>query len=103
DYATGMDELDYIVKLRMMQNLADETLTHRHSSRATAAPVRQYGSFQPGTGTGGAGEHCGAGLGRDLRGARTLLLEGRAVNGRLREGRESEGREGAGRESVRGA
>ena len=60
EYATGMDELDYVVRLRMMQNLADETLTHRHSSKATAAPVRQYGSFQPGTGTGGAGEHWGA-------------------------------------------
>jgi gluconate 2-dehydrogenase alpha chain len=59
DYATGMDELDYVVKLRMMQNLADETLTHRHSAKASAVPVRQYGSFQPGTGTGGAGEHWG--------------------------------------------
>ena len=60
DYSTGMDELDYAVRLRMMQNLADETLTHRHSAKASAVPVRQYGSFQPGTGTGGAGEHWGA-------------------------------------------
>jgi len=59
DYATGMDELDYTVRLRMMQNLADETLTHRHNPKAPAVPVRQYGSFQPGTGTGGAGEHWG--------------------------------------------
>jgi gluconate 2-dehydrogenase alpha chain len=59
-YASGMDELDYAVRLRMMQNLADETLTHRHSAKASAVPVRQYGSFQPGTGTGGAGEHWGA-------------------------------------------
>lgn len=59
-YSAGMDELDYAVRLRMMQNLADETLTHRHSSKASAVPVRQYGSFQPGTGTGGAGEHWGA-------------------------------------------
>ncbi len=59
-YASGMDELDYAVRLRMMQNLADETLTHRHSSKANAVPVRQYGSFQPGAGTGGAGEHWGA-------------------------------------------
>src|SRR5579863_8383250 len=58
-YSAGMDELDYAVRLRMMQNLADETLTHRHSSKASAVPVRQYGSFQPGTGTGGAGEHWG--------------------------------------------
>jgi gluconate 2-dehydrogenase alpha chain len=60
DYSAGMDELDYSVRLRMMQNLADETLTHRHDERASAVPVRQYGSFQPGTGTGGAGEHWGA-------------------------------------------
>jgi gluconate 2-dehydrogenase alpha chain len=59
DYATGMDELDHVVRLRMMQDLSSETLTHRHSANDTAVPVRQYGSFQPGTGTGGAGEHWG--------------------------------------------
>jgi gluconate 2-dehydrogenase alpha chain len=57
DYALDMDELDYAVRLRMMQNIADETITHRHSPRDTAAPVRQYGSFLPGSGVGGAGEH----------------------------------------------
>jgi gluconate 2-dehydrogenase alpha chain len=57
DYATGMDELDYAIRLRMMQNIADETITHRHSIREPAAPVRQYGPFLPGTGVGGAGEH----------------------------------------------
>ena len=57
DYAQDMDELDYAVRLRMMQNIADETITHRHSTRASAVPVRQYGSFLPGTGVGGAGEH----------------------------------------------
>jgi gluconate 2-dehydrogenase alpha chain len=56
-YAFGMDEIDYSIRLRMMQNTADETITHRHSSRATANPMRQYGSFLPGTGVGGAGEH----------------------------------------------
>ncbi len=60
DYAAGMDELDFAIRLRMMQNLGDETLTHRHDARASAVPVRQYGSFQPGNGTGGAGEHWGA-------------------------------------------
>ena len=57
DYAMDMDELDYNIRLRMMQNIADETVTHRHSLRNTAVPVRQYGSFHPGTGVGGAGEH----------------------------------------------
>ncbi|HYA15886.1 MAG TPA: GMC family oxidoreductase [Bryobacteraceae bacterium] len=57
DYGDGMDELDYAIRLRMIQNIADETITHRHSARDSAVPVRQYGSFLPGSGTGGAGEH----------------------------------------------
>src|SRR5689334_1956515 len=57
EYTLGMDELDYAIRLRMMQNIAEETVTHRHSIRDSAVPIRQYGSFQPGTGVGGAGEH----------------------------------------------
>ena len=57
EYAEGMDEVDYAIRLRMMQNIAEETVTHRHSARQAAVPVRQYGSFNPGTGVGGAGEH----------------------------------------------
>ena len=57
DYMRTMDELDYAVRLRMMQNIAEETITHRHSVRERAAPIRQYGSFMPGTGVGGSGEH----------------------------------------------
>jgi gluconate 2-dehydrogenase alpha chain len=57
EYAEGMDELDYAIRLRMMQNIAEETITHRHSPRDPAVPVRQYGSFLPGSGVGGAGEH----------------------------------------------
>ncbi len=57
DYMAGMDEVDYGVRLKMMQNIADETVTHRHSGGKRAVPVRQYGSFMPGTGTGGSGEH----------------------------------------------
>jgi gluconate 2-dehydrogenase alpha chain len=52
DYAAGMDELDYEIRLRMMRNIADESVTHRHSSRDQAAQIRQYGSFHPGTGVG---------------------------------------------------
>jgi gluconate 2-dehydrogenase alpha chain len=59
EYLTGMDELDNALRYRMMQNLSEETATHRHSARATAVPIRQYGSFNPGTGVGGAGEHWG--------------------------------------------
>src|ERR1700730_2131559 len=58
-YTGGMDEADYALRYRMMQNLAEETATHRHSARAAAVPIRQYGSFNPGTGVGGAGEHWG--------------------------------------------
>ena len=57
DYSATMDELDYAVRLRLMQNIAEETITHRHSARDRAAPIRQYGSFLPGTGVGGSGEH----------------------------------------------
>ncbi len=57
DYAMDMDELDYNIRLRMMQNIAEETVVHRHSMRDRGVPIRQYGSFHPGTGVGGAGEH----------------------------------------------
>src|SRR5262249_28763220 len=57
DYAASMDEVDYSIRHRMMQNIAEETVTHRHTIRDSAVPVRQYGHFLPGTGVGGAGEH----------------------------------------------
>ena len=78
DYALTMDELDYYLRLRMMQNIAEETITHRHSLRESAVPVRQYGSFLPGTGVGGAGEHWGGASFRfqpDLFTLRTHLTE----------------------------
>src|SRR6185437_12538135 len=59
EYAQGMDEVDYVLRNRMMQNPVEQTITHRHSPRDRAAPIRQYGSFKPGTGTGGSGEHWG--------------------------------------------
>ena len=57
DYGASMDEVDYGIRKKMMQNIAEETITHRHSLRDVAAPVRQYGSILPGTGVGGSGEH----------------------------------------------
>jgi len=60
NYAAGMDELDHALRFRMMQNLSEETATHRHSTKASAVPIRQFGSFNPGTGVGGAAEHWGA-------------------------------------------
>ena len=57
EYAAGMDHIDFAARFRLMQNIADETVTHRHTIRDRSVPVRQYGSFLPGTGVGGAGEH----------------------------------------------
>ena len=60
EYATDMDELDYSIRFRMMQDLSLETVTFRHSQGGRALPMRQHGSFLPGTGVGGAGEHWSA-------------------------------------------
>jgi gluconate 2-dehydrogenase alpha chain len=57
DYIDDMDELDYAIRLRMMQDVRDETVTFRHTVKDKALPVRQHGSFLPGTGVGGSGEH----------------------------------------------
>lgn len=57
EYQRDMDELDYAIRMRMMQDISRETVTLRHTVRDRALPVRQYGSFLPGTGVGGAGEH----------------------------------------------
>src|SRR5437773_10832014 len=66
----------------MMQNTAVETITHRHSLKDSAVPVRQHGSFHPGTGTGGAGEHWGGASFRflpDVFTLRTHLLQKHGV------------------------
>jgi gluconate 2-dehydrogenase alpha chain len=60
DYAEGMDELDYAIRLRMMQDLSQETVTLRHGPSHGAFPLRQHGSFLPGAGVGGSGEHWNA-------------------------------------------
>ncbi len=60
DYADAMDELDYAIRLRMMQDLSQETVTLRHSPSRRSLPLRQHGSFQIGAGVGGSGEHWNA-------------------------------------------
>jgi gluconate 2-dehydrogenase alpha chain len=60
DYAGGMDELEFNVRYRMMQDYGQETVTLRYTTRDRAVPIRQLGNFLPGLGTGGAGEHWGA-------------------------------------------
>jgi gluconate 2-dehydrogenase alpha chain len=60
DYGDDMDELDYTIRLRMMQDASQETVTLRHDTSQRALPLRQHGSFLPGSGVGGAGEHWSA-------------------------------------------
>jgi gluconate 2-dehydrogenase alpha chain len=60
DYVRGMDELDYFVRLHMMQDPAQETVTVRHDAGQPSLPIRQFANFLPGTGVGGTGEHWGA-------------------------------------------
>ncbi|MBM3761844.1 MAG: GMC family oxidoreductase [Acidobacteria bacterium] len=57
EYIEGMDELDYALRYRMMQDVAKETVTFRNEVKQKALPIRQFGSFLPGDGVGGAGEH----------------------------------------------
>jgi len=57
EYIEGMDELDYALRFRMMQDVAKETITFRSTSKERSLPVRQFGGFLPGDGVGGAGEH----------------------------------------------
>jgi gluconate 2-dehydrogenase alpha chain len=60
DYANDMDELDYAIRLHMMQDLSQETVTLRHDANKRALPLRQHGAFLPGAGVGGSGEHWNA-------------------------------------------
>jgi gluconate 2-dehydrogenase alpha chain len=51
------DELAYAVRYKLLQDASKETLTFRQNRTQTALPVRQWGSFLPGDGLGGAGVH----------------------------------------------
>jgi gluconate 2-dehydrogenase alpha chain len=51
------DELRYAVRLDLFQRPAQNTLTFRNNDSQTALPIRQFGSFIPGNGVGGAGIH----------------------------------------------
>src|SRR5580704_8293663 len=73
DYLAGMDELDYAVLFHMMQDPSEQTVTLRHNPQQRAYPLRQYGSFLPGAGVGGAGEHWNGVCHRGLPDAFELL------------------------------
>jgi gluconate 2-dehydrogenase alpha chain len=57
NWADDHDELRYAIRYELFQNAANETWTLRHNIQENALPMRQLGSFLPGTGIGGAGVH----------------------------------------------
>lgn len=65
-YPRIVDELTYGVRLKLFQNLSNETVTVRHAPGDLALPYRKMGSFLPGDGVGGAGVHWNGLLWRPL-------------------------------------
>jgi gluconate 2-dehydrogenase alpha chain len=59
DFATGFaqDELRYMWRHHLFQNVADDTLTIRNNVSQEALPMRHLGSFLLGTGVGSGGVH----------------------------------------------
>jgi gluconate 2-dehydrogenase alpha chain len=59
DFATGFaqDELRYMWRHHLFQNVADDTLTVRNHLDQEALPMRRLGSFLLGTGVGSGGVH----------------------------------------------
>jgi gluconate 2-dehydrogenase alpha chain len=59
DFATGFaqDELRYMWRHHLFQNLSDDTLTIRNNVDQEALPMRRLGSFLLGTGVGSGGVH----------------------------------------------
>lgn len=51
------DELAYAVRNKLFQDPSRNAMSFRNSVSETALPVRQFGSFLPGDGLGGAGAH----------------------------------------------
>ncbi|MBV9549720.1 MAG: GMC family oxidoreductase [Alphaproteobacteria bacterium] len=51
------DELRYAIRKDLFLKPADEAMTMRNNVSQTALPMRDYGSFLPGAGVGGAGVH----------------------------------------------
>jgi gluconate 2-dehydrogenase alpha chain len=60
------DSLRYSVRYAMMVDLKRETWTWRPDPQSPALPMRQYGTFNPGMGLGGAAVHWSAQLWRYL-------------------------------------
>jgi gluconate 2-dehydrogenase alpha chain len=62
----AQDELRYMWRHHLFQNLAYDTLTIRNNVNQEALPMRRLGSFLLGTGVGGAGVHWNAQIWRFL-------------------------------------
>jgi gluconate 2-dehydrogenase alpha chain len=55
--ASAPDELRYNQRQELMVQTAQNAITVRNDPSQTALPMRSWGSFHPGNGTGGAGNH----------------------------------------------
>ncbi|MBC7814201.1 MAG: GMC family oxidoreductase [Burkholderiales bacterium] len=60
NFAHNHDTLYHMLRTGLMYNLSKETWTWRPNPRVPSLPIRQYGSFHPGVGVGGAGVHWAA-------------------------------------------
>lgn len=60
DFEHNHDPLRYRIRKAMMFDLSRETWTWRPNPDSPSLPIRQYGSFHPGQGLGGAGIHWAA-------------------------------------------
>ena len=59
--AYAQDELRYAIRRDLFLCPEQETLTFRNNVSQTALPMRNFSSFLPGNGVGGAGVHTGTG------------------------------------------
>ncbi len=68
DFATtfAQDELRYMWRQHLFQNVSDDTLTIRNNVNQQALPMRRLGSFLLGTGVGSGGVHWNAQIWRFL-------------------------------------
>ena len=68
DFATtfDQDELRYLWRHSLFQNVSQDTLTIRNNTNQEALPMRRLGSFLLGTGVGGSGVHWNAQIWRFL-------------------------------------
>ncbi len=56
-YPKTIDELAYVQRFKLFQNLSKSSFTFRNTISETAIPYRQMAAFKPGEGVGGAGLH----------------------------------------------